>query len=458
VTVHTLPHAGKLRTSLREIAPWFAIATLSCATIAVWKGIGWLSLPGMAYAALIGCAVAIAIAVYAPAALVVMAPALLSFERLWIVFPWEVVNLAIAALVLVHVMSRRPAWARTLDRIEVANLLLVSWAAFTIFWSTEVMDWALSLRRLLVGAISLWLAYRLARWAKREVFEAGLIAAALSLTLAALARRQSSGMSEMRLRLDRASATDLGWGTANAIATILLVLSPVLLELGLRSQKRWLKLAAWPTLVIIALYQIVNASRAAAVLFFLGLLAQTLGHTVRRRGIWAVGILAVLAGLLMSPLSEGLLLRFTSLRDLGSMVVRIWYWRAAWQRTVDHLPWGIGLGQGLTYPDNLQRIDPHDYWLALSSELGPLGVILWVVVLVMLWRRISRLARTPGWEGIGGALKVAFWLSQLHTLVEPTFQGNQYQYLYFWVMGGYLGFHAVALERRAADEPAVISR
>ena len=30
-------------------------------------------------------------------------------------------------------------------------------------------------------------------------------------------------------------------------------------------------------------------------------------------------------------------------------------------------------------------------------------------------------------------------LSQLHTLVDPTFQGPQYPLLYFWVMGGYLG-------------------
>jgi hypothetical protein len=262
----------------------------------------------------------------------------------------------------------------------------------------------------------------------------------------------------MRLRIDRASATDLGWGTANAIATILLVLSPVLVEVGLRSCKPWLRIAVWPALALVALYQILNASRAAAVLFFGGLMAQSLGHSVRRRATWAVGLLAVLAALLLSPLGEGLLFRFTSLRDLGSMVVRVWYWRAAWQRTLDSLPWGLGLGQGLTYPDSLQNIDPHDYWLVLSSELGPLGVALWIGVLIVLWRRIAQVARTPGWEGTGNALQVAFWLSQIHTLVEPTFQGVQYQFLYFWVMGGYLGYHAVAVERARGGAPASISR
>jgi hypothetical protein len=41
---------------------------------------------------------------------------------------------------------------------------------------------------------------------------------------------------------------------------------------------------------------------------------------------------------------------------------------------------------------------------------------------------------------VGRALLISFWLSQLHTLVEPTFQGLQYQHLYFWLMGGYLGY------------------
>jgi hypothetical protein len=459
MTVHTdtLTEPSGRRAFWRVIAPWAAIAALSCMTIAVWQGLGWLSLPGMAFAALLGCGLALAIAVYAPAVLVVLAPAMLSFERLWIVFPWEVAYLGIAALVALHVLIRRPAWAR-IERIELLNLALVGWAALSIFWSTEIMDWALGIRRLLGGAIALWLGLRLARWVKRSVFESGLLAAGLSLTLAAIARRQSSGLSEMRLRIDRASATDLGWGTANAIATILLVLSPVLLELALRSPHRWMRLAACPTLALTALYQILNASRAAAVLFFGGLMAQIFGHSVRRRAAWAIGLVAVLTALLLSPLGEGLLFRFTSLRDLGSMLVRVWYWRAAWQRTLDHLPFGMGLGQGLTYSDKLQRIDPHDYWLVLSSELGPLGVLLWIGVLAVLWRRIASLARTPGWEGIGNALQVAFWLSQIHTLVEPTFQGVQYQFLYFWVMGGYLGYHAVARERASTEEPASISR
>jgi hypothetical protein len=60
--------------------------------------------------------------------------------------------------------------------------------------------------------------------------------------------------------------------------------------------------------------------------------------------------------------------------------------------------------------------------------------------------------------GHGESASEAFWLSQIHTLVEPTFQGIQYQFLYFWVIGGYLGFHAESLERPPTGAPASISR
>src|SRR5262249_8078123 len=78
MTVHTLtpPRARKPRMLGRAIAPWVSIAALSCLTIYVWQGLGWLSLPGLAFAAVLGCGLALAIALYAPAALVVLAPAL----------------------------------------------------------------------------------------------------------------------------------------------------------------------------------------------------------------------------------------------------------------------------------------------------------------------------------------------------------------------------------------------
>jgi len=418
-------------------------------------GLGGLSLPGMAALAMIAVAGLAALTATAPQALLLIGPALIPLAVVGRVFPTEIVFLLFMSLAVLRMFEIRAPWALKLDAIEVANLALVSWAVFTGLWCSQRAGYFYGVHRLVLGALSLWLGFRLVRLVQRHWFEAGLVAMAASLTAATFRQRMSFGFSEKRLMLNRASATDLGWGTSNFIATLLLLLSPPLLEIALRSRNRTLRLIAWPTLAAIALLQVLIASRAATVLFVFGLLVQLGWGRIRYGWLLLVAAAGGLAGLLISPLGEGLLARFTNLRDLGSMVIRLWYWREAWQRTLDNLPWGIGLGEGVTYADKLQNIDPHDYWLAVSSELGIPGLVLWIIVLVLLYRRLVRVAHTPGWVSVGRALLIAFWLSQLHTLVEPTFQGLNYQYLYFWLMGGYLGYASFAAEPVPA---AVISR
>ena len=426
-----------------------AITIVAALAATVWFGLGLLSPPGLLLllAALAGGGLALAI--LGPEVLVVAAPALMPLPLLWAVFPYELAFLPLAFFLFVYALRTRPAWLTRLEDIEIANLLLLAWAFYTGFWCDTFAGYILGVRRLGMGALSLWVAYRLARRVPRPFFELGLIANAVLLGAAALAKRSS--VDQRFIPVDRASATHLGWGTANAIATLLLLLGPLLIWIAVRSRRPLLRWCAWPAIGLSAFMQLVIASRAAAALFAGGLLAQVSSRWNRRSWIALTATLAAIVGFAASPAGQPLLARFTSPREMGSVVVRLWYFREAWHRTLDNLPWGIGLGQGFYYSDQLQNVDPHDYWLALASELGPIGVVLWLGVLVLLWRRLSRVARTPGWEDIGRALQISFWLSQLHTLVEPTFQGAQYQYLYFWLMGGYLGYHAAAVE---AAQPA----
>lgn len=433
-----------------------AIAVTAAVASAVWIGQGVMSLPGLALLGAALVAGAITVAALAPELLAIAAPALMPLPLVWIVFPYEMAFYPLAFLLLLHALVRRPPWLFRLESLEIANLLFIGWAFFTGLWVADVPSYLLGVRKLGEGAIALWVSYRLARRMPRRVFETGLVANALALSLAALLKRNTVEAHENILRVNRASATDLGWGTANAIATLLLLLSPLLLLYCVRSRDRWMRWGAWPALALTGLMQVIIASRAATVLFAAGLLVQTGSGWMRRRWAIMTATLAAFAGLLMTPFGTAFLERFTSPRELGSIAVRVWYFREAWRRTLDNLPWGIGLHQGLTYPDHLQNIDPHDYWLAISSEMGIPGVLLWLVVLVFLWRRLRRIAATPGWEATGFALQLSFWLSQLHTLVEPTFQGPQYQFLYFWVMGGYLGYHAASVER-AQRAPAASS-
>lgn len=434
---------------------WTAVGIALAAAVVVVTvpGLGPLSLPGMAVLAIATVAAGVALIATAPQALLVIGPALIPLPVIGRIFPSEIVFLVFTLLAVLSLLETRPPWALRLERLEVATIAFLAWATFSGLWCNQRAGYVYGVHRLALGVVSLWIGLRLVRFVKRPWFEAGLLVMAASLTAATLRQRMSFGYSEKRLMFNRASATDLGWGTSNFIATLLLLLAPPLLEVALRSRQRILRLLAWPTLAGIALLQVQIASRAATVLFVIAVLVQ-LGWGRIRHG-WALLLAgaAALTGLLLSPLGEGLLARFTNLRDLGSMVIRVWYFREAWQRTLDNLPWGIGLGEGVSYADKLQNIDPHNYWLAVSSELGIPGVALWIVVLVLLHSRLVRVARTPGWETVGRALLIAFWASQLHTLVEPTFQGLHYQYLYFWMMGAYLGYahHAASAEASAAE-------
>src|SRR5262249_33165563 len=202
------------------------------------------------------------------------------------------------------------------------------------------------IHRMLVGAFSFWVAYRLARIARREDFEAGLVLGASVLALATIGRRLTSGLTAGQALMHRGAATDLGWGWANYIAAILVLLTPLTLHLAMHAPRRPLRSAAWPALPLIAAVQGIAIARGALVLFVGAILAQ-LGLGARRgRRLW-VGVGAVVGvALLLGPWAEGIVHRFTSARELGSGAVRLWYWQAAWDRTLEHLPWGVGIGQG----------------------------------------------------------------------------------------------------------------
>jgi hypothetical protein len=439
---------------LRDLGVPIAISLAISAVIGVWVGFGPLSLPGLAVFAPLGLAAAAALVVLRPAWLAAIAPALMpAGVAFLVVFPFELPLAALAALMLAIGIRQRAAWVWRVSAPEAFNLAFVAYAYFTGFWAHDLSWFQNGVHRLAVGVLALWTGMRLARFVPRATFEIGLGLGAVTLAVFALAKRVSLGRSEQVLAFNRAEATDLGWGTANYIATLLLLIAPILLAIVLRHGPALARIGAGAAFVLIGIMQGVIASRAAAVLYFLGSFVLLFGRRSRRDLAIAVTISVVLIGILVSPLGQSILFRFTSLRELGSMAVRVWYLRVAWTRVLDNLPFGFGLSQGWTYPDRLYNTDPHNFWFVAAAEFGLVGLVLWIGVMVAVWRAISRIARDPAWQGTGRALQVAFWLGQFHTLVEPTFQGVHYQFLYFWMFGGYIGYHAAAARGAALVAP-----
>lgn len=409
--------------------------------VGVWSALGALSLPGLALAAACLACGAWLVLTRAPWLPMLVVPVLIPLPQLGVFFPFEMMLAVSGALLTLHLARTHPErlWLGT--RWEAANACFVGWALFTTLWAFDGLHVFLGVRRLLVGVASGWIAYRMAGALPRRAFETSLLAALALIAGSAFQRSLSSGFSAQTALFHRASATDMGWGTANYIASLILLLSPIAFSLLLAGRPWWMRTLAAVGLLLAGLLQVLVASRAATVLFFLGLFVQAF-LTLRRRARWtAVTLLAAATTVaLVSPYGQGFLARFSNIRDLGSMVVRLWYFREGWRRVQEFFWFGMGLNQGIPYPDKMGGKDLHNYWLVITSELGVIGLTLWIVTLVLQVRVIDRMRRLPGRAAIGSALLVSFALGQIHTLVEPTFQGVQYQFLWFWIGMGFLGY------------------
>ena len=393
----------------------------------------------------------VAVVVLRPEWLFVITGALLFFPGKRTIFPFELTFGLLVFITVIEGIRRRDRDLLRLDRFEVFNLMFVLWAALTVFWCTDFRIYLHGMRRLLEGVLAFWTAFRLARFVPRRVFESSLLAMAFGLSISALIQyllRTGFGQHEV----DRASATNLGWGKANAIATMLLMLGPPILDMAFRAKSPVLRGLAWVSSGFTMVMQLMIASRAATILYVGALYSQLTVGRWRQRVFTALAVSVVVAAAMFTPSGQALLSRFTNLRELGGMVIRIWYAREAWNRTVAGFPLGIGLNQGQVQADKLGSVGTHDYWLDVSSELGVLGILLWIAFWVVLWLRIRTITRTAGWLWEGRALHISFWMSFIHACVEPTFGMAHYQFVFFWLFGGYLGYHAVGATREAEEK------
>ena len=408
-----------------------AIACGVCLLVCLPAAPGPLGVLGLGLGA--GTLVAAGIAGLAalPTLIVTLVPALIPAPLMSLTFAWELAFYFLFGVMLLHGWRRRGNWIWRLEPVEVALLSFTLYAIFTGFWCGDTKFYLLGVRRLVLGAATLWVALRLPEIAKRRWFDLSVLLAAASLALAAIGRSLTTGFSAEQALIHRSQTTDLGWGTANYIASLLLLCSPSLLQLVLRG-RRADRIGALGGMALITATQLVVASRAAMVLFVIGALVQVL-RLARKFRLWiGLAFAAGVAILFASPAGIGFTSRLDNLREFGSLTIRIWYFREAWSRLLGTQPFGLGLGQGYAHADKLQGIDPHNYWLLLGGDLGIVGTALWAAVLVMLVRALWTLRDREQVH----TLTLTVILANLHTLVEPTYQGVQYQLLFFWVIAG----------------------
>ena len=428
------------------------IAAASAAVVCLPFAPGLAGVMGLLLAAGTALGSGLALWVAIPQAMVVLVPSLVPSPTISYVFAWEMALAVLMVTIVVHAWRLRAAWLRKLSGVESWLLSFTAWALFTGFWCSTSLYYLLGVRRLVVAACTLWVATRLPHIASRRWFDLGIVGAASAIALAALHHSTTTGFSQAQALLHRTQVTDLGWGTTNYIATLLLLCGPSLLRLVLRGAPLERVLGAVGFAFVTAIVFFV-ASRAAVVLLVVGTLVQLLHATRRHRLAVVLAAAAVVAGILASPLGAGLMSRLSSVREFGSLTIRIWYFREGFRRLLEFLPWGMGLGQGYANADKLHGIDPHDYWLLVGGDLGIPGLVLWAGVLVAIVRGWLAVRHDEPSRELAFTILLTFTLGNLHTLVEPTFQGGQYQLLFLWIMCGTLAY--AQADRARAGRPVV---
>ncbi len=366
-------------------------------------------------------------------------------------FAHELALLVTFVLVLVAGIRARRSWTWTADPIELAVAAFLAWGVVTWFWCPSTWWWFFALRKYGIGLVALWTASRLAR-SHRDSWDllAGVALAALAISIATIAKAIDYGLLTSAVLESRREATNLGWGTSNYIAAILVLTLPTGLHLALNAPTGRLRALGWSTLPAMAIVMAISASRGGALLMVGGsILVLTRARFGRQSLVLMIAMAIILALMLAGPGSAVLISRFTQAKELGSVVVRLFLLREGWRRVVEHLPFGMGFGQGIVAPDYMAASSPHNFFVTLGYEVGIPGVALWCWVIAVIGRRAWRLTRDERVGTVAFALLLTLVLAVVNSTFEPTFEGLHFQFLFFWIVGLHLG--TLARDARAPE-------
>jgi O-antigen ligase len=292
------------------------------------------------------------------------------------------------------------------------------WALASGLWTTSTAGTVFQLSSLAV-AVAYMLAFATLIESRRDLERVVWAISIASLTFGILSSQHLSealGLGHLVVDEGRAQGA---LGDANAFAATELFALPFVIALAVQARKRWQQLGLYATVFVIIGSILKSLSRGGlfglAVLLALLVVApfRVLFRTRRNKGI---ALLVIAFGLLplsvrySAPLSTRIQRTFDPAdANERSGSGRTYLWSAAW-RSIDERPW-LGLGYGGFRPasNELLRATPgvdlevyapkpgghpvHNAYLGSLAELGILGLILYLGLLVSTAETLRRAAR-----------------------------------------------------------------
>jgi hypothetical protein len=355
---------------------------------------------------------------------------------IFVPLPLQPYDLVLGALVGLAIVAwlRRPAHELRVGRIEIAYLLFLAGTLTTLLMPFDWPRWVLAIHMYGTGLFAFELARRGARrYGRAAILWGPLLFAAITTGMLALAARRIGSATTLLLK-HRSEMSALPWGSTNYVAAVLVVILPGVLYLARDGASRPLERRIGLVSVAMILAGLVLTTSRGGLLLGAGYLLFVGLRGRRNFQVFAVGALVLVALLFATPFGRAIASRFTDPEQLPSVLIRFDIWHAAWDRGVSHLPFGVGYGQMPLQNDRLADYDPHDFYLSLFCEGGPLAVVLWAALMIALWRTSTLMQSTVD-RPAARALRGTMILASLNALFEPTFSGNVYQALFWWMIG-----------------------
>ncbi|HEY3266707.1 MAG TPA: O-antigen ligase family protein [Armatimonadota bacterium] len=355
------------------------------------------------------------------------------------------VNAIIIILVIGAFLQRYSPTAPATDATKVDKVLLLflGWSAFSIVVS--IMTWGANTQT--TPAIGEWLQFAsgiITYWVVRRRFHNTKLAAAGVVIVCALVLFESvvvihqyRGLNTGAFNWDlkKVIAGTFPPGNSNDIGTYLSVYGTVAIGLFLAARQSIWRWAALLVYVVAVAATFATYSRGAYLALAAGLLVVTL-YKHRRYLIPALLVFAVIPTLLPASIRD----RMQTSGDESSEA-RFPLWQRGMAIAATN-PLGIGWRGFAQYQITTGQTlrDPHSMYVLVAAEQGPVGLGLFVMLLVVTGKEIVRCikrAKTPMAQGLGigmfGAL-VAFSVNNLFGSRMMWFYSTQH----FWLMLGLL--------------------
>ena len=254
-------------------------------------------------------------------------------------------------------------------------------------------------------------------------------------------------------------AVDIGglFGNPNDMALHLVTILPIAIALGVGTRNIFLRMVYFLMATFFAMGIVVTSSRGG----FLGLLAVSailawkIGRKYRVR-VTLISLVVGAVGIIVAPGNYAkrlLSIFFLNLDESGSGLQRSVMLKRSILVTIRN-PWGIGIGN---FPVvGLRNLDTHNAFTQISSEIGILGLLLYLLFLIIPIRKLGAIERKLfADERLGWTYYVSIGLqaSIVGYMVSSFFLSVAYNWYIYYLIAYAVGFRRIyQIENNLEDE------